>query len=407
MLPKIRFKKPKAHLSGRLLLALALLAAFAPFATDLYLPTFPELMRNLSATATQVQLSLMAFLLGLAAGQLVFGPLSDHWGRRPPLVVGTLVCLAASAWAALAPDIEHLVVARLLQGLSASAGAVIGRAIITDLARNRKEAAGAFNLMMTVLGVAPIVAPWVGSLLAGPVGWRGILWTVFAIVLVALVAVIAIVPESHPHHREAASGKKAKPPLLSRELLGRQFLGNTFAFAFAFGASMAYIAASPFLFQVMVGLDVTRYGLLFGAIALLIAVMAGLSARLAHAHHIHPRSLLRGGLSGLAIGAILLTAVVFSGLPPVWTIPPLLLAEGSLGFVLGNATSEALAAVPRASGSGSALLGALQFGLAALAAPLVSLQGEHSAVPLALTMLVSSLLALAAFAWAGPAPEHS
>ena len=153
-------------LSAGLLITLALLSAVAPFATDLYLPAFPAMVADLHTSPTAVQLTLTAFLLGLASGQLVFGPLSDRFGRVKPLVIGAAVCVLASLAAVLAPSIEVLVAARFAQGLTGAAGMVIGRAIISDLATGR-AAARAFSLMMIVAGVAPIVAPLAGGFLTG------------------------------------------------------------------------------------------------------------------------------------------------------------------------------------------------------------------------------------------------
>lgn len=380
-----------------LLVTIALLAAIAPFATDLYLPAFPAMTSALRTTAAGVQASLTSFLVGTALGQLAFGPLSDRYGRIPPLLAGTFLCALASAAAAMAPSIAILVGARFVQGLAASAGMVVGRAIVSDLARDGREAARAFNIVMTVVGVAPIVAPWAGSLLVGSIGWRGTLWVVFGIAVATLACVASFVRESHPQAARANRPTDETSPLDA--LRRRRFLGNTFAFALAFATMMAYIAASPFLFQVQVGLSVTQYGLLFGGIALVLLGAGACSARLSRT--IPAERLLHRGLLGVAGGALALAAVVFLHAPPSWTILPIAISVGSLGFVMGNATSLAIAAVPEASGTGSAILGALQFGLGAVVAPLVGVAGESSAIPLALVMSGSSLLALGALHLAG------
>ena len=152
-----------------LLTTLALLSAVAPFAIDLYLPAFPTMVDDLHTTPTGVQLTLTAFLFGLATGQLVFGPLSDRFGRVAPLVTGAVICVAASVAAVLSPTVEILIAARFVQGCAGAAGMVIGRAIIADLATGR-AAARAFSLMMIVGGIAPVVAPLAGGFLVGPLG---------------------------------------------------------------------------------------------------------------------------------------------------------------------------------------------------------------------------------------------
>ena len=155
-----------------LLLVLASLAAVAPVATDLYLPGFPAMGDALGADASGVQLTLTSFLVGLAFGQLVMGPLSDRFGRRTPLVASAAVCVVAGVVCAIAPSLAVLVVARLVQGFAGAGGMVIGRAVIADVVTGRPPRP-AFTLMLTVGGVAPVLAPLVGGLLAGPVGWRG------------------------------------------------------------------------------------------------------------------------------------------------------------------------------------------------------------------------------------------
>jgi DHA1 family bicyclomycin/chloramphenicol resistance-like MFS transporter len=271
---------------------------------------------------------------------------------------------------------------------------VVGRAIISDLSENKAQAARGFSLLQTVLGVAPILAPWLGSVLVGPLGWRGTLWVIFGITLATLCGVLAFIRESHtPQRRHQARAQGTGRGLAS--LLTRRFLGNSLAFSLAFAAMMAYISASPFLFQIVIGLSVIQYGLLFALVALVLTATGALSAHLAA--RVPARRLLRLGLSLLLAGSLALVAIVFLGLPAVWTILPIAISIGSLGLVLGNATSSAIAAVPQAVGSGSAVLGALSFGLGALVVPLVGLRGERNAGPMALVMAVASLLALAAF----------
>ncbi len=210
-----------------LLLVLGLLSAVAPFATDLYLPAFPRMTTELSASATTVQLTLTAFLVGVTAGQLVFGPLSDRFGRVPPLLAGAALCVLASAAAVLAPNVAVLVVARLLQGLGGAAGMVIGRAVISDLATG-KPAARAFSLMMIVGGVAPVVAPLLGGLLTGPIGWRGLLTIVLGLSVLMLVAVLAVVRETHLRsRRDALRAERVASGSPLRALRSRTFVGYT------------------------------------------------------------------------------------------------------------------------------------------------------------------------------------
>lgn len=383
----------------------------APFATDLYLPSFPQISTELVTSATGVQLSLTAFLIGSAVGQVFFGPLSDKVGRRVPLLVGTLIYVLASAATALSPSVEFLVAMRLVQGLSGAAGMVIGRAVISDQEKG-PAAARAFSLMMIVGGIAPVIAPFVGSILADTVGWRGLLWTVAGLGLIALICSLVFVPETHSkqqisratpsapddqsisenaHHAEHQESDLAGKKTGKKALLSRPYLGATLAFAFGFSTMMAYISASPFIYQSLMGLSTLTYGLAFGANALLLMIVSIISVKLTRRFAV--RSLTVTGLTINIVAIMVFTLIAFSDLNPLLLLIPLLFSVGSLGLVLGNATSLALGAVPHIAGTGSALLGFLQFGLAGLLAPLVSLGGETNPVPLALTMLVSSVVA--------------
>lgn len=382
-------------LTAGLLGILALLSAVAPFATDLYLPAFPAIAADLGTDATGVQLTLTAFLVGIAVGQLVFGPLSDRYGRRPLLLIGAIVFVAASAATVFAPTLEVLIAARVLQGLSGAAGMVLGRAVISDLATG-PAAARAMSLMMIVGGVAPVVAPLVGGAIAEPLGWRGVLAVVLGIAIVMLIAVTAGIRETLPRERRAelAVLKSATGSPL-RALLSRAYIGYTLTFAFSFTVMMAYISASPFLYQSMMGLTELQYGLLFGANALALMATSAVSAKLVE--RVAPRRLIAIGLVALGVGVVAFLTLVLTG-APVWMLAvAVFVIVASLGFVFGNATALALGAVPGAAGSASAVLGALQFGLAAAVSPLVSIGGEHDATPVAIVMAVAAVISVAAF----------
>ncbi|MCL8025985.1 multidrug effflux MFS transporter [Nocardioides bruguierae] len=383
-----------------LLLTLALLAAVAPLSTDLYLPSFPQLASDLGTTETGAQLTLTMFLIGLAAGQLVFGPLSDRLGRRRPLLAGVVLCIAAGVVAVAAPTLWVLALARLVQGLAGSAGMVLGRAVITDLTRGR-VAAQALSLMMIVGGVAPVLGPSVGGLLAGPLGWRGLLGIVLALTVLMLVTVLAFVPESFPAEQRAAErAAAADRPSAWQALASRRFVGYTLAFALGFSVMMTYISASPFLYQDQMGLSEAAYGLVFGVNALALVVVSAISARLVAVHPV--RRLLTVGLTLVLVACLVLLALVLADVPAGWFALPIFVAVGSLGLVMGNGTALAMSAVPHARGSASAVLGALQFGLGGVVSVLSGL-GE-GAIGQAVVMAACAVAAVLALALAGRAP---
>ncbi|WP_432565150.1 multidrug effflux MFS transporter [Kineococcus sp. SYSU DK003] len=371
--------------------ALALLTAIAPLATDMYLPALPTMVGDLGSTASGVQLTLTTFLVGLALGQLVIGPLSDQFGRRRLLLAGTVVCALAGAVCAIAPNEAVLVAARFVQGFSGAAGIVLSRAVIADRAAGER-AARLFSLMMVISGVAPVVAPLLGGSLLGAVGWRGIFWILAAIAVVMVLAVVAVVPESLPIERRRPGGLAATWRA-AREVLGdRVYLGYTLTFAFAFTSMFAYISASSFVYQNVLGLSTVQYSIAFAANAF--GLVAASAASGALTGRLAPLTMLRGGVAVLVVDCAALLAVVLAGAPRWGVLVLLFLAVSSLGFVLGNATSLATGRVPRNAGTGSAVLGALQFGLGALASPVVGLAGESDARPMAVTMVVVAVLSL-------------
>ncbi len=383
---------PQAGLRLRLLLVLASLAAVAPVATDLYLPGFPRLGIDLSASASQVQLTLTAFLIGLAVGQLVVGPLSDRWGRRWPLIVSAAVCVAAGVVCALAATLPVLVAARVVQGLAGAGGMVIGRAIIADLVTGR-GAARAFTVMLTVGGVAPVLAPFAGSLLIGPIGWRGTLWTVTGLCLAMLIGVGAVVPESRP--ADIRSQHTASWAATLRTVLrSRPYWGATAVYALSFAMMMAYISASPFLYQNVVGLSRVGYGVAFGINAAGLIGGGWVAARLVE--RVEPRRLVRRAMVVQILGSVTFAVLAATGAPARIFPIAIFVAVASNGFVMGNTAALAMAQVRPVAGTGSAVLGFCQFGLGALVSPLVGLGGANSALVPALVMATASALGFTA-----------
>ncbi len=370
-----------------LLVTLALLASVAPIATDLYLSAFPGMATDLQSSATGIQFTLTAFLLGAALGQLLFGPLSDRLGRMRPLVVGAVVYVIASVAAALAPTLAVLIACRFVQGVSGAAGMVIGRAIVSDLAKGR-EAARAFSLLMLVGGVAPVIAPLAGSLLLAPLGWRGLLWIIAGVAVVGLVATLLVVRETHPAEARAKDAGSAGQ---GRALMSRRFLGNAVAYAIGFAVMMAYISASPFLYQVLMGMSEVQYGMMFAANAVVLCVVSAAAAKITRTTSAVPVARIGLGINLAAVAVI--GVLVLMGTPTVAVCLAIMVAVGSLGLVFGTTTALALDSLPGGVGMGSAVLGVAQFGLAGAVSPLVSIGGETTAVPLAVVMIAASLIA--------------
>ncbi|HEY0188287.1 MAG TPA: multidrug effflux MFS transporter [Cellulomonas sp.] len=369
---------------------LAALTAITPLATDMYLPAFPQLAVDLGTSASAVQLTLTAFMVGLALGQLVIGPLSDQRGRRGLLLTGTAVCALAGVACALAPSIGVLIAARFVQGFAGAAGIVIARAVVADRASGA-AAARLFGVMMSIQGIAPILAPLLGGVLVTAVGWRGVFGILAALTAVMLIGAVARVPETLPVERRtsglAAFGRDARAVLTNR-----RYLGYTLTLVLAFAAMFAYISASPFVLQNVLGLSVGWYSVAFAANALGLGAVSALGVRLVT--RFAPRRLLAVGLGALLVlTALLLLDVLVLDLPRWPTLVLMFATVSSLGLVFGNATTLATDEVARAAGTGSAIMGALQFGVAALVSPLVGLGGEQDAVPMVVTMFAAVVLA--------------
>ncbi|MDM7489155.1 multidrug effflux MFS transporter [Rhodococcus indonesiensis] len=377
-----------------MLFGLALLSATAPLATDMYLPGLPIMSESLGTSTVGIQLTLTTFMAGLGVGQLVVGPLSDGWGRRRLLLAGTVVLALSSALCATAPTVEVLIAARLIQGFSGGTGIVLARAVIADRSRGN-EAARLFSIMMIIGGVAPIVAPLLGGVLLGPIGWRGIFWVLAGLAVVMVVAVLTVVPETLPPERRHSGGLATLARNFGTVIGNRRFVGYAATFALGFGAMFSYISASPFVVQEVLGMTPGQFSLVFAVNS--VGLVAGNIVNTRLIGRFEVRNLLRYGVAQMLTAGILLVLAVLVADTARWLVLPLLfLVVSSLGFVMGNATALAQGQVPKTAGTGSAVMGASQFGLAALVSPLVGLGGEDTALPMALAIAISAALSMTA-----------
>src|SRR5699024_3437361 len=298
-----------------LLFVLALLASVAPFGSDLYLAAFPDMRADLEGSETTIQLTLTMFLLGMAGGQLVFGPLSDRVGRRRPLLAVTAVFVLAGIGAAVAPTLGVLLAARLLQGLSAAAGMVLGRAVIADLSTGQ-AAARAFTLLMLIAGVAPVVAPVLGSALVDHIGWRGVLVVLAGLAVAMFAGSALLVPETLPRAQRNLDGGIAWG-----ELARGRYLWATGAYTFSFCVMMAYISASPFLYQELIGMSALAYGALFALNAFGLMLTNALGARLLRRYH--AQTVLGVGIAWLFLASMAILALALSPVSVAWLPVPI------------------------------------------------------------------------------------
>lgn len=356
------------------------LSAFGPLSMDMYLPGLPALTRDFGASASTGQLTLTACMLGIAAGQLFTGPLSDTLGRRRPLLAGLVGYVLASLACAVAPSVVTLIVLRFIQGTLGGAGVVIARAIVRDIFSGA-EAARVFALLMAVMGVAPVFAPLVGGQALAITSWRGIFVVLAAIGIPLLLATLVWLPETLPPERRHGGGLRSTVGTFRRLLTDRSFIVPAGSFGLAAAVLFAYIAGSSFVLENIYGVSPQIFSLVFAVNSAGLIGMSQLGRRLVGRYG--AQVLLRFALGGVAVGSVatLVFTLAHAGLAPL--LVSLFVILSFNGMVFPNATAVSLGEQEGALGSASALLGVGQFGTGAVVAPLVGLGGTHDALPMA------------------------
>jgi MFS transporter, DHA1 family, multidrug resistance protein len=385
----------RAPSRARLLVVLGALSAFGPVTTDVYLPSLPQAAATLHTTPAGIQSSLTACLFGLAAGQLIAGPLSDSRGRRRPLLAAMAVFVLASALCASANDIVTLDLFRLLQGCGGAAGIAICFAIVRDLYEGR-AAARAYSILMAVSSVAPIISPTIGGQLLRFTDWRGVFLFLAGLGLIFLGCAYAWVDETLPVARRASGGFAVRAAALRRLAADPGFTGYAVASGCTYAALFAYISASPFVFEGLFHMSPQLFALFFAINASGVLLANTTNARLLR--RFFPQTLMDFGLVGVAVGATgaLVVIIATQHHPYLYAlVVPLFVMISCTGLARPNAAALALDRHPDAAGSAAALLGMTQFALGAIAAPITGL-ARHSAIPLGLTLVAAAAFAIVA-----------
>lgn len=377
----------------RLAALLGLLAAFGPLSIDMYLPALPEIGQELGGGMEGAQLTLAAYFLGMAAGQLLHGPLSDRLGRRRPLFAGLVVYIAASALCALATSMDALIALRLLQALAGCAGMVISRAVVRDVA-DQMDPVRLMGRLMLVMGVAPILAPLIGGYVAAWFGWRAIFWFLALIGLAALLLCMAFLEESLPEERRRRVPLLAVLRSYASLLANARFMGVALASGCAISGMFAYIVGSPFVFIELNGVAPEHYGWLFGAAALGFVAVSQLSAGLAN--RFGREVVFTLTIAALAACGFLLILLTWLAAPFFAGYAMIFLYVSLLGIALPLGTIIAITPFGHMAGTASALLGTLQFGMGAVAGALISALHDGTAMPMALTIGIAGSAALIA-----------
>lgn len=364
-----------------LALILGALAGMGPFSVDMYLPAFPALAQSLETTPGAVQGTLAVYFLGMAVGQVFYGPVADRFGRRGPLFAGLGLFALASAVCALAPDIGSLTAARLAQALGGCSGMVIARAVVRDVTDER----GAVRLMaslMLVMSIAPIVAPLVGGALLPVFGWRGI-FVLLALYGVAMLATIwRFLPETLPPERRRRDGFAATLGIWWGLIRDGRFMGHALAGGFIIGGMFAYIIGSPFVFMELHGVLPGHYGFYFGANAIGIMVVGQVASRLAQ--KVAPATLLPVVLTIAAVAGLALLLVAATGAFGFRGIVVALFCYvAMIGAVMPLTVALGMGPHGKIAGNASALMGTLQFGIGAAVGAVLGVAQDGTALPMA------------------------
>lgn len=385
---------------------LTCLVALGPLSTDFYLPALPEITRALGTDVAGTQLTLSVFLAGFGAGQLIYGPLSDRFGRRPIMMIGLGIYVLASFACVMANSIEALILARFLQSLGACAGPVLGRTIVRDV-YGPQDSARMLSYISAAMALAPLAGPVLGGWLTVAFGWRAtfIALTIFSALLA--LTVWSTLGETNAHPDPTATRARRIVQNFLALLRDPLFRGVLLTNAFAYAGLFAFISGSPFVFIDIFGFSPQGMGLAFGVMVSGYVVGTMISGRLSR--RLGPNRLLQIGVSVGACGGTLLIAPVLAGFEhPLAVMLPMSVAACSVGLVMPNATALGLGPYPTMAGSAASLMGFAQMSLGALFGILVGHNLQASIAPMAFAVCAAMFGSLVAWwLWVRPAPVAS
>jgi DHA1 family bicyclomycin/chloramphenicol resistance-like MFS transporter len=372
------------------ILILGLLSAIGPFSIDMYLPGFPEIAKDLHSTVAHISLSLSSFFVGIAFGQLLYGPLLDRFGRKKPLYIGMFAYLLASIACALCTTADALIAIRLLQALGGCVGMVAARAMVRDLFPV-EENAKVFSLLMLVVAVSPIIAPTLGGYVTAAFGWQSIFVILAGIAAFTLGAIYLALPQSRLP--DASVSMRPKSIIKSFLQISRvpQFYTYAFTGSIAAAGLYAYIAGSPHVFMEIFNVTKQQYGWIFAIVAMGLIISSQVNSVLLRkftSEQIIRIALLCQSLTGI----ILFLGTLFHLLGLFSTLFLILIFLSCQGFTFPNSSALSMAPFTKNAGSASALMGAIQLGIGAFSSALVSFLHNETALPMAGVMACCALL---------------
>jgi len=378
-----------------LILILGLLTAIGPFSIDMYLPAFPDIATNLHTTVAQVTLSLSSFFIGISAGQLLYGPLLERFGRKKPLYIGLCIYLLASLGCAMATSVNALIVLRLLQALGGCVGMVAARAMVRDLFEV-KENAKVFSMLMLVVAVSPIIAPTLGGYITSVLGWRFVFIMLIVVDILILTAIYFLLPES----KKPDPNFSLKPLPIIKNFAGvirhPQFYTYALMAAISAAGLYAYIGGSPHVFMEIFKVNERQYGWIFALIAMGLIGASQINSVLLKNYT--SEQLIKVALCCQSVIGAAMVLITFFGWNDIFiTIFLIFIFLCCQGFVFPNASALSLASFGHNAGSASALMGAIQMGIGAGTSALVSVLQNHTALPMTGVMACCAITAFFVF----------
>ncbi|KRN29025.1 Permease of the major facilitator superfamily protein [Lactobacillus selangorensis] len=374
---------------------LGTLSAFGPLSMDMYLPALPELERQLHTTTSLAQLTITACIFGLAAGQLIIGPMSDRWGRRGPLLFGLALFTVTAFGAALTTNVFVLIGLRFLQGIAGSAGQVLSRSITRDLFVG-PQLTQFFAILMAINGIFPILAPILGGFILSFTTWKGIFWLLTVVGVILIVAVWFGLPETLPKDKRVASWRNILADIHAL-LHDRNFMTYVLTQGFVYAALFSYISGASFVFQDIFHMSAQMFSVLYAINGLGIVVATRLTGELVHFHS-DQTILVRSLWVGTFVSFLILISLALPN--NFWPLViGLFIVISLVGMVNTTATSLAMQSVGDRAGSASAILGVVMNGIGGCLSPLIGIAGDHSQVPMDGFIFLSELAALGILIW--------
>jgi len=382
-------KEETQKLSFMLILILGAISALTPLAIDMYLPAMPTIARDLAVSPSLVQSTLTAYTAGFAIGQLLHGPLADSYGRKPIIIIGTILFGIAAVFSALSQNIVELTWIRAAQGFSGAAAAVIVQALVRDMFE-REEFARTMSFITLVMTIAPLAAPMIGGHIAVWFGWRAIFWVLAAFAVIVLLAVIMKIPETLPTEKRLPFNIGSTLRNYARLLTNKTAVGLIFCSGFSFAGMFTFLTVGSFVYIDLYHVSTQNFGYLFGLNVVCLILMTSINGRMVKQKGSH--WMLRFGLIvqlvagfGLIIGQLL-------GLGLWAVVVPVMLFVGTISIIGSNTMACLLSKYPHMAGTASSLAGTMRFGTGTVVGGTVALMPDATVWPMALSMALCAVL---------------